>query len=335
MNQKPSEDIDSEPLEIGALDISPPSELIGEVEGLIPQGGISGLPDLPSSTESPDLFAAPEASSIDELLPGEPSDPVEGLEHLLDSAVAEDGLDPILDGGVALSSVDVSAKSVDFRPFQLELSKIPESLKAEWEKLIASLGLANANQDGPLLSRLNEYEVLLLLHQGRKLGLSVTPRMGQWTGNVLSEEDIALGDLSQVLEAKEVSIGAPAVSLPAGEANLPLFTAAAPAYGEVRETKGLVTAHRSIARRLFREEELQQKLTQELSRLGKSQGLPASKIDQTIDDLVKDLRISALALGANAVVGLRLMGFSETDGLEEGNQQVRLVASGTAIVVEK
>jgi uncharacterized protein YbjQ (UPF0145 family) len=156
---------------------------------------------------------------------------------------------------------------------------------------------------------------------------------------VPSEEDLALGDLSAIPEMPvEGSESAPSVTLPKGEKDVLLCTPDHLPGGTVRETFGLVLAHRSIARRLFREDELREKLQKELRSVPGPSGAPAlasSHLQLLLRELMQDLRKMALGKGANSVLGVKIEAFSESGTADPQLEQLRLVAFGTAAVVEK
>ena len=105
----------------------------------------------------------------------------------------------------------------------------------------------------------------------------------------------------------------------------------------VLETFGIVVAHRSIARRLFREEDLRDRLEKELRAVPNrpASSLAGSHLEIALRDLFFDLRKGALAKGANSVLGVRIEAFPESGLSDPELEQVRLVAFGTAAVVEK
>jgi hypothetical protein len=188
-----------------------------------------------------------------------------------------------------------------------------------------------------MITQLTEYQAILLLQSARALGVSVQL-------NVLrplplpSEEDLALGDLSAVAEPIPTALEtAPSVSLPKGEKEVLLCTPDHLPGNAVVETLGIVLAHRSIARRLFREDDLKEKMEKELRLVPNrpSTSLPASHLQAVLRDLFLDLRKGALTRGGNSVLGLKIEAFPESSSSDPQLEQLRLVAFGTAAVVEK
>lgn len=89
----------------------------------------------------------------------------------------------------------------------------------------------------------------------------------------------------------------------------------------------------SLARRFFRGEELQEQMNREMAKLGSS-SIPKSKLELLLREMFLDLQKNALSQGGNAVIATRIEAFPETNHLDP-SQQMRLVALGTAAVVEK
>ena len=152
------------------------------------------------------------------------------------------------------------------------------------------------------------------------------------------EDDLALGDLSAIPDPIPVEThSAPSVNLPRGERDVILCTMDTLPGLSLIENFGIVAAHRTIPRRLFREDDLRQKLEKELRAVpNRAQAsLPASHFQTLLRDLLFDLQKAALSKGANSVLGIRLEAFSEFASKDPRLEQLRLVAIGTAAVVEK
>ncbi|MGZ3694900.1 MAG: hypothetical protein ACXWQO_12035, partial [Bdellovibrionota bacterium] len=63
--------------------------------------------------------------------------------------------------------------------------------------------------------------------------------------------------------------------------------------------------------------------------------LPKSRLEGIFRELFLDLQKAALAVSGNAVLGVRIQTFPESNSLDPSLEQMRLVAFGTAAVVEK
>lgn len=292
-------------------------------EGLpdaIPEGLPDGIPEgLPEGlSEGADPLA-----NLDEPLN---PDPALDVEQLLASEVAPEALSE------AMPAVD-SGSQPTFQ-LQLELKSAPkEALKA----LAESLSIKLPEGDAPLLSQLTEYQAIAFRQGALALG-AVAKASIHFPLPALTEEDQALGDLAMVRDNPlPVSEGAPSIALPKNEKEVMVLTFADSAPDlQVHQTLGLVTAHCSIARRFFREEEAHEKLRKEVERLpGRNSGIPASRLEALLRDLILDLQKMALQKGGNALLGLRLESFPETSHLDPELEQLRLVAFGTAAIVEK
>ena len=82
---------------------------------------------------------------------------------------------------------------------------------------------------------------------------------------------------------------------------------------------------------------MREKLEKELKAVP-GRGAPAlasSHLQQVLRDLLLDLRKSALGKGANSVLGVKIEAFPESSSTDPLLEQLRLVAFGTAALVEK
>lgn len=307
-----------------ALDSIDSGEASG-LEGLpdaIPEGLPDGIPEgLPEGlAEGADPLTF---SGLEEPLN---PDPALDVEQLLASELTPESMSE------AMPAVD-SGSQPTFQ-LQLELKSAPkEALKA----LADSLSIKLPEGDVPLLSQLTEYQAIAFRQGALALG-AVAKASIHFPLPALTEEDQALGDLAMVRDNPlPASEGAPSVALPKNEKEVMVLTFADSAADlQVHQTLGLVTAHCSIARRFFREEEAQEKLRKEVERLpGRNTGIPASRLEALLRDLILDLQKMALQKGGNALLGLRLESFPETSHLDPELEQMRLVAFGTAAIVEK
>jgi hypothetical protein len=288
------------------------AELAAALESIVPGEG--------ESFEGSDLFPAE----------GENPDPALAVNEMLSEAVAaepppsfEPAAEPILESAPGPTS-------------QVEL-RFPEGFAghAEFKSLAGSLQIGLPEGNSPLLSRLTEFQAIALHQRALQLGVPATTGV-HFPLPALTEEEQALGELAAVPDTALPEIeGAPSVLLPKREKDVMVIPESAPGVTLV-ESLGLVTAHRSIARRFFREEEAEEKLRRELERLPVKDGnLPESRLEALFRDLLLDLRKSVLQKGGNALLGFRFESFPETSHLDPEMEQLRLVAFGTAAVVEK
>jgi hypothetical protein len=284
-------------------------------EGFAPLPGTEGLPDAESLADP-----LPDDLGDTPLNP----DPALDVEQML---AAEIPLDPQAD---AMPAMDAGSAPT----FQLQIDAKPEQREA-LKALAQSLSIELPEGSSPLLSQLTEYQALAFRQAALALGANAKASI-HFPLPSLTEEDQALGDLAMVKETQlPLTEGAPSVALPKHERDVMVLTEVG-ANIQVLQTFGLVTAHRSIARRFFREEEAQEKLRKELQRLpARGANIPASRLEALLRELILDLQKMALQRGGNALFGLRLESFSETSHLDPELEQMRLVAFGTAAIVEK
>lgn len=276
-----------------------------------------------------------EAVPEGELLPGEvPAGPAEAVDALLSAEVLPEGLEtPIPEPAPALP---------EHPSFQLQFKSLADSARPAMKKALEAQGVTVSEKVWtaavPVISQLTEFQAIALLQAARALGIAADAAVVMPNETTPSEEDLALGDLLAVPEAPAVTVeAAPSVTLPKGEKEVLLCTPDNLPGGTVRESFGIVLAHRSIARRLFREEDLRDKLEKELRAVPNrpAMALPSSHLQITLRDLLLDLRKSALTKGANSVLGVKIEAFPESGVADPQLEQLRLVAFGTAAVVEK
>jgi uncharacterized protein YbjQ (UPF0145 family) len=265
-------------------------------------------------------------------LPADETTAASDVDDMLSAELLPEGFDSLPDLGSALPQLPT---------FQLHLRGLTDSTRAALKKTLDAQGAAVPEQawaaGAPVISQLSEYQLIVLLQAARALGIAAeafvsVPEQGP------SEDDLALGDLSLVPDpAFSQSESAPSVTLPKGEKEVMVFTPDQVPGATVRESFGLVMAHRSIARRIFREEEVRDKLQKELRSVpGRiAATLPSSHLQIVLRELMLDLRKAALAKGANAVLGVKLESFPESGMGDPQLEQLRLVAFGTAAVVDK
>lgn len=276
---------------------------------------------------------AGDASLPDVPSPDENSNPALAVEEMLSMAV--------LDEVAELGAGEGPAESGSAPTFQLKIGIEKAASRDEIKKIAAEMELtlpeATWASETPMVSQLSEFQALYFLQRLRALGLAATVEALR-PGHALSEDELALGSLSEVPEASPIKTeGAPSVVLPGNEKSVLLYSGdSLPAF-PVSQTLGIVTAHRSLARRFFRDEEISEKLKKEMERVpGRgASNLPKSRLEGLFRELFLDLQKAALSLGGNAVLGVKIDTFPETNSLDPSLEQMRLVAFGTAAVVEK
>lgn len=255
------------------------------------------------------------------------------VDDMLSAEILPEGLD-----GAAMP--EPAAALPEGPTFQLLFRSLSNDARPALKKALDALGVPLSDKVWsaaiPVVSHLTEFQGIALLQAAHALGVAaeVTVAMPH---PLPTEEDLALGDLSLVPDlTPPILEAAPSVTLPKGEKEVLLCTPESLPGGTVRESFGIVMAHRSIARRLFREEDLREKLQKELRAVPKgSVPLPSSQLQILLRELLLDLRKFALAKGANSVLGVKLEAFPESGLSDPQLEQLRLVAFGTAAVVEK
>lgn len=298
-----------------------PDEALESVEE-IPAGELTEVFKDSLLDEAPlsDPISADEFSELDQQPdPNENSNPIIAVEEMLDAAVLNEP-----------STTNMTALASNQPTFQIHLSLKPEQKEA-FKKIAAQFSLdANAQ----IISHLTEYLVICVAKELRECNILFRTHLVLPESNN-SEEDMALGSLLTVPDPNLTQTeSAPQVLLPKNESGVLLFTGNEIPGCLLIQTLGLVSAHRSLARRFFRDEELQEQMNREISKIG-GQSIPKSKVESLFRDLFFDLQKNALSQGGNAVLGTRIEAFPETNHLDPGLEQMRLVAIGTAAVVEK
>jgi uncharacterized protein YbjQ (UPF0145 family) len=306
----------------------PPQEfLVSENPSESPSGliGTEGLPPVDQGESAPAEGSGSELLSVDELL---------------SEAVLEEGLLP---EGLADNALLEAASAAVVPSFQLRLQGLTEEQKPALKKALEAQGIAVGEKTfataSPVVSQLTEFQAVQLLQALRAFGVQAQGMVVVPMQQSPTEDELALGDLSLVPEAGfEAAVeSAPSVVLPKGEKDVLLCSPLQLPNSNVVETFGLVIVHRSIPRRLFREAEVREKLENELRTVPNRSIAPvaSSHLQQVLRDLMLELRKSALAKGANSVLGVKIEAFPESSTTDPLLEQLRLIAFGTAAVVEK
>lgn len=264
-------------------------------------------------------LAEDELTELDRLPdPNENPNPILAVEEMLDAATMNDVL------------AEITPAVGEVPSFQIHLS-LKKAQAEIFQKIAAEHGIdANAQ----IISHLTEYQAVRLAMDLRKHQIGFLAQLYR-PESLNSEEDMALGSLLTVADpSSALNESAPEVILPKNEKGVLLFTGNEIPGFMLVQTLGIVTAHRSLARRFFRGEELQEQMNREMAKLG-NPSIPKSKLESLLREIFLDLQKNALSQGGNSVLATRIEAFPETNHLDPGLEQMRLVALGTAAVVEK
>lgn len=168
-----------------------------------------------------------------------------------------------------------------------------------------------------LLSRLDEYRALVLAQELWRMGL--VPELRPQSADTEMETQVV------------VSQGAPIVALLPGASEVWISTLSSLPNAQIESSLGLVSCHRSIPRRFFRETQAQDMLGADLAKLKIPKNLPENQYEQLLQELTRELQIQALSKGANAVVAVELEFFPEIVGIERSHDEIRVLLTGTAL----
>ena len=351
------------PDENGAFEIPelPPIEALLE-EGLAPEGyeavplpyesvlplGQQSVQPLEQESVPPprDLDFGNQPEHFDPPADFEPQEADQIEENTISTGLS---LEELLDHELAVSENKQPApgENLAVHPDQLNSFQLKVCLANEQERIVLEKTLQDLEMDSmlegqktlyPMITRLNELQATLLYQLLNRVGIAVDCTQLQFASlqsNALDEST----DIQWEATAASESSGAPAVTLLENAREVLLLTPnELPGY-LISETQGIISAHRTIAKRLFREQDAQRKLVREISAYQtKSSGNKAvmsNHIDKTFAEIFFDLQKNALAVGANAVLDIRLEIFSEYLPMDTDREQVRLIAVGSATTVEK
>lgn len=188
------------------------------------------------------------------------------------------------------------------------------------------------------ISRISEFyanALALQLHKaGLEFHLGIPHAEGEPEPN--GSDLIGVGSLDA---EKSSSQGAFAVAMPEKPGEILLSTVeTVPGYAAALN-KGIVTAHGSVARAFFREEEKLERLQHKVSALAPGSKperlkLPRAEMDKIFQSLLERLQREAFRRGANGVIGIQISGFSESASFDPEADQIRLIATGTAVLLE-
>lgn len=309
-------------------------------------------PDLPTAilTDVVDTEVEPEAFATPEDLESakrEMAEDAAAVDGFLESAVLATDLaiDEEEDSGTKLTG---STEDPEASFFQVSLRNVSqESAKArilrvaEREKLVSDIKSLRKRLDelgGYRFSHLREYQATVLMQELQQLDVECRLDIPAFDGDSDFPESSS-ASLFRHKENEVESTGAQAVELPKNSKEILLSTVDQIAGHEITEEKGVLSAHSSVARTFFRSEEQDIRLAQKIDHLqpnterGKELRLPRAEMDNVFEKLLKRIQREAMRRGANAVIGIQISGFPEANAIDPEADQIRLIASGTAVVL--
>ena len=150
--------------------------------------------------------------------------------------------------------------------FQIRLGPISGEAKPLLKKFLEAQTISLSEKvwasPSPVISQLTEFQAIALYQNARALGIFAEAQIVLPHSPIPSEDDLALGDLSAIPDPIPVEThSAPSVNLPRGERDVILCTMDTLPGLSLIENFGIVAAHRTIPRRLFREDDLDRKST--------------------------------------------------------------------------
>ncbi|MCO5144353.1 MAG: heavy metal-binding domain-containing protein [Oligoflexia bacterium] len=255
------------------------------------------------------------------------------LEALLSAEVSDS---EVLASPTALEDVDCLTKNFSLRLLP-ENSQEIEKAKSIVESIGISLGERVWVDASPFISKLTEFQLIRLVQEFKRTNLlfEIYDK-----NEAVAEKSDALSVEAILEENKQVTAtvdGAPSVTTVDGKSSILFMTSNTLDGYKVIEVVDLVSAHCSIPRNFFNLEEMEQKIHTEMKALLRSQKikLPPTRSDQLIRDLQEEIQYKALAKGANAVINIKIQFFVEANHLDKASDQIRIVALGTAAIVDK
>jgi len=273
-------------------------------------------------------------------------DPTQAVDGMLDAALRQDK-DLLSSEELATTPENLTYSSNEIFPiFSIIVPYIDENIRPHLLKSfeLCSFGcdledLKNQVNLGCIhLSKLSEYQAAALAQELRRYSIKIEAHR-HWDHENRNDKSAE----NPLTEEEESSLllteGAPSVVLPAASHDVLLVTLPELPNYKMHQTMGLVYAHKSLARKFFRNQESQELLKKELKKINKENAfnaiLPQSAVEKTFRALFSELRKAALTLGGNAVVDIRIECFSENSSLDPDMEQMRMVLSGTASLLEK
>lgn len=176
------------------------------------------------------------------------------------------------------------------------------------------------------ITRVSEYVAALIASQCHQLGIAVEVFIPE------IHEDIEVRRLDP--PESEQSTGGFALQFPSNPHEMLVVTTDSIAGYDLIGSKGIVTAHHSIGRQFLQQIDQQQFLSEELRRLKnepKEKNIqPKTEIERVFHQLFWNLQNAAIRLGANAVLGVRMATYAETQHFDQDIDQIRIILSGTA-----
>ena len=118
-------------------------------------------------------------------------------------------------------------------------------------------------------------------------------------------------------------------------ANVLLLTLAESHNYNILQVLDPLTAHRSMARRFFHNIEASQHLEKSIGKSSSNPFPPSNQAEKIFHAIFDELRAAAVQAGANAVIGLQVNTFTERTNLDTDNDQIRILVTGSAVILEK
>ena len=208
---------------------------------------------------------------------------------------------------------------------------------------LAVIGTKLEQNGGYRFSHLGEFHANGIMQGFCKADLHATLSIPIFDQGIVPEDTDAAG----ILAADPIeSTGAIAVAIPESPKEVLLSTGDRVVAYIALKNMGVISTHGSVSRKFFREHEQEERLVSKINELRppeesedhskhpKPISLPKAEIDKVFQSLLKKLQREAFRRGANGVIGIHVSGFPEQTAFDDEFDQIRLIASGTAVSLE-
>ncbi len=299
------------------------------------------LADVSTDTEfvSPETIADArremdeDAAAVDNFL----ESAVLALDTTVSDADESSGDSKVVDRSMAASAAifQVSIRNAKTSKSQARILQIVER-----EALVKDLDSVKGRLEelgGYRFSHLREYQATVLMQELQQLDVECRLDIPSIDGD--GDFPKHSTSLFQPADDEIHSTGAIAVELPNNSKEILLSTLEQISEHETIEEKGVLSAHSSVARSFFREDEQEARLVQKIDHLQSNDAsrkelrLPRAEMDNVFEKLLYRLQREAMRRGANAVLGIQISGFPEANGIDPEADQIRLIANGTAVIL--
>ena len=286
------------------------------------------------------LEANPEDPAI--AAAGESADPTQAVDGMLDAAIqlgeAEISTNPLaqeetLGTASVCPSYSLCVKSLSSTNKELLLKSLEkDSHGCSFEAICEQMELNRLH-----LTKLTEMQMVAFAHLLHRNSIPYEIAKHWDEASLQAEiENFAQNNFAVNLNSE----GAPSVNYLPGSNDVLLLSSAEAMGYTLLQSQGIVLAHKSLARKFFRNLEQEELLEKELRKIKKESPLrallPQSGVEKCFRALFSDLRKEALALGANAVLDVKIECFPESSSnFDPELDQMRIVLSGTASVLDK